>query len=300
MSIKKPMKAPSKPLKDDELYLLPYPVVGSPKLDGFRCIVDGEPKTSSMKIWPNLFTKDYLSKDIFHGLDGELLVGNPCDPKAFHNTSGALRRIQGHPDFRYYVFDNWVLGSISYKSRWIDKLDLIIQDPRIVVLSQTILSSPEEVISYENEMLNLGYEGAMIRSLTSQYKDNRCSFRDLNIFKRKPFVECEAEIIKIIEGTHNTNEATINETGNMRRSSHQAGMVPNNTFGAFILFSKLWNTTFRSGLGIGYDAIKKQEIWDNRDQYIGQIATVKYQKYGSIDAPRIPNVIKIRPTWDLG
>ena len=298
MSIKAPMKAPSKVLEDSQLSALHYPVVGSPKLDGFRCVIDGEPKTSSMKSWPNPYIKDYLSQSQFHGLDGEILVGLPNSIDAFHNTSGPVRRHYGEPDFKLYVFDDWTRGDEAYQVRWLDNYS-IPTDDRIVLLQQKILYTPEEVIAFDNEMLKIGYEGAMIRSLTGIYKDKRCSLNEQIILKRKPFVECEAQVVKVLEGKQNNNEAKMNEAGQMRRGYSAANMIPNGTFGSFVLRANPWEETFSSGLGLGFTAEDKQKVWNNREDYIGRIVTIKYQKYGSRDAPRIPSVIKIRPKWDL-
>lgn len=297
MGIKRVQKAPSESITNEQLTILSYPIVGSAKIDGFRCIIDHEPKTSSLKEWPNLFIREELSKPEYHGIDGEILIGKPNDPKVFENTSGLVRRIQGKPNFTLYAFDNWIDGNYTYKERWLDRK--IENFGRLIVLEQRLLNTPEEVIAYEKEMLDLGFEGCMIRSLTGLYKENRCSFHDKNIFKRKPFVECEAVILKVIEGLENLNEAHMTETGNMRRSSHQENKRPKGTFGSFELKSDLWPKSFHAGTGEGFDAHMKQEIWNRRDEYLGQIATVKYQKYGSRDAPRIPSVIKIRLKWDM-
>lgn len=300
MSIKRPIKAPSEPITDSQLDGLIYPIVGSPKLDGFRCIVDEEPKTSSLKPWPNDFIRNELSNPIYHGFDGEIVVGNPTDPNVYHNTSGPVRRRDGQPDFKLYVFDRWNAGNYNYKERWLDWMETIPENlNRIIVLEQRLLNSREEVLAYEKELLEQGFEGAMIRSIDGLYKQGRCSYRDMNIFKRKPFDECEATIIECIEGLQNMNEQKENELGYMRRSSHKANKVPKGTLGAFRVKSKLWPSSFTVGLGEGYTNELKQDIWNRRDEYIGQVATIKYQKYGSRDAPRIPSVIKIRPDWDL-
>ena len=297
MSIKKPIKAPSDPIDNNQLQYLHYPVLGSPKLDGFRCIVDQEPKTSSMKPWPNLFINEELSNPIYHGLDGEILVGSPTDPDMFHNTSGPVRSIHGKPDFRLFVFDNWTRGDFTYKERWLDNLPE--EKGRIVVLEQRLLHSSDEIMAYEAEMIQAGYEGAMIRSMTGRYKQGRCSFRDMNIFKRKPFVECEAIITGYKEGMKNLNESYTDEMGRNVRSSHQANKVPKGTLGSFELKSKLWPSKFTAAMGEGYTDEMKLDLWIQREMYIGKIATVKYQKFGSRDAPRIPSIIKIRPNWDV-
>ena len=297
MSITRVQKGPSEPITNEQLSLLNYPIVGSPKLDGFRCVVDHEPLTSSLKQWPNAYIRDVLSRSKYHGLDGEIVVGAPNDPNVFHNTSGPVRRYNGNPDFTYFVFDNWLNGNLTYEKRWLENLPE--RDDHIIVLSYKLLSSPKEVIDYEQEMLDIGFEGAMIRSIHSIYKMGRCSLRDMNIFKRKPFVDTEAVIEGFIEGTTNNNIQHVTETGNRRRSSHKENMIPNNTLGSFLLKSPLWNAQFSAGLGLGFTQQDKQEIWDQRKHYLGTTVTIKYQKYGSRDAPRIPSVIKLRPNWDI-
>jgi DNA ligase-1 len=292
MSIKKPLKAPSEPITDDQLHSLHYPIVGSPKLDGYRCTVDDLPFTSSMKRFPNIFINEELSDPMYRGLDGELLVGSPNDPNAYNNSS-QIMSINGKPDFKLYAFDDWRYGNYKYKERWVDRV--IKNEGRLIVLEQTILESPDEVLMYEKEVLSQGFEGAMIRSLTGLYKEGRCSFRDLNIFKRKPFVETEAIIIGFVEGRQNLNEPVMNEVGNMRRSSHQENKIGKGILGSFELKSDLWTLTFHAGLGEGFTQEDKQDVWNHRDSYLGRTVTIKYQKYGSRNRPRISSVIKIRP-----
>ena len=139
----------------------------------------------------------------------------------------------------------------------------------------------------------------MIRSLEGLYKEGRCSFRDLNIFKRKPFVECEAVVVGFVEGMQNLNEPKMNEQGHMRRSSHLENKIGKGTLGSFELKSDLWPVTFHSGLGEGFTQEDDQHIWDHRDSYLGRTVTVKYQAYGSRNRPRISSVVKIRSVEEL-
>jgi DNA ligase-1 len=297
MGIKRVMKAPSESITDEQLKYIRYPIVGSAKIDGYRCVVDEDgPLTSSHKRFPNHFINDELSDPIYRGMDGELLVGLPNDPNAYNNSS-QIMSINGQPDFRFYVFDDFKYGNYTYKERWLERK---LQDQgRLVILEQRIIESYEDVIAYEQEMLDQGYEGSMIRTIESLYKEGRCSFRDMSIFKRKPFVECEAVIVGFVEGLQNLNEPQMNETGHMRRSSHQANKVPKGTLGSFELRSPLWSLTFHSGLGEGFTQEDKQEVWNHRNEYLGRVVTVKYQKYGSRNRPRISSVIKIRSKFEL-
>lgn len=295
--IRRPMKAPTDPITDTELLSLKYPLCGSPKLDGFRCVVDKVPLTSAMKSFGNEYVNLFLCQSEYDGLDGELIVGSPIDPDVFHNTSGPLRRHSGEPNFTFYVFDNFLGGDFSYSKRWLQYLPAKL--PRVVVLEQRILTCAQDVLAYEAEMLSMGFEGAMIRSLSGLYKEGRCTFNEGNIYKRKPFVECEAIIIGFEESMLNLNEKVLDERGLSKRSSHTENKVPKGTLGSFKLISPLWEASFSARAGEGFTQELKQQIWNERESYLGQTATVKYQKYGSRDAPRMPSVIKIRPEWDL-
>ena len=295
---KRPMKAPTNPITDSELEQLNYPVLGSPKLDGFRCLVLDQPYTSSMKPFGNRFVQRELSKPMYRGLDGELIVGPANSPDAFHNTSGPLRRADGEPDFKFYAFDRVVHPDRTYLNRWLysDLLD----SERLIILEQRPLFSPLEVQGFEQEMLAHGYEGAMIRSPNGIYKQGRCTLKEKDMFKRKPFVETEARILAFEEAMTNDNEPVENELGLIKRSHSRENMFPAGTLGKFVLLSAPWPLPFRAAPGKGFTAEIRQTLWDKRHFYTDQIATVKYQKHGSREAPRLPSVIKIRPIWDIG
>jgi len=291
------MKAPLEIISDQQLEQLTYPMIGSPKLDGFRCTVADQPYTSSMKPFANHFVRKELCHPDYAGLDGEIIVGDPKDPDVFHNTSGPVRRFEGRPDFRFYVFDSTANKNLAYYDRWLNAMP---EDfGRLIVLEQRILKNPDDVLAYEQEMLETGFEGAMIRSLTGKYKEGRCTFREMNIFKRKPFVDIEAVIMGFEEAMENCNEQVISELGLSKRSHNKENMYPKGTLGSFILWAPPWKKVFRAAAGKGFTDVIKQAIWNNRNQYLGEFVTVKYQKYGSRDAPRLPSVIKLRPSWDV-
>lgn len=299
----RPIKAPTEPIQDEQLNRLLYPVVGSPKLDGFRCLVGHNgPLTSTMKPFLNRFVQQELSVKGLYGLDGEIIVGPPNSPDAFHNTSGPVRRFDGEPDFKLYVFDSFVYHNQPYYDRWLDnpeKFHSFKDNPRIIVLEQRVLYSPKEVLEYEQLMLAEGYEGAMIRDITGRYKEGRCTFNELNIFKRKPFVDAEAVIVGFTEAMLNLNEAYVDERGLSKRSSAKDGKVPKGTLGSFILKSPLWGKAFSAAPGKNFDERQRQRMWDLREHLLNTTVTFKYQKHGSRERPRIPSVIKLRPNWDL-
>ena len=285
MLITRPLKAPNKTLEDDQLSQLLYPVVGSPKLDGIRCLIDGTAKTSSMKEQMNPFVQKELSHPELNGLDGELIVGKSNSPTAFNNSTGPLRRHYDEPDFTFYVFDRFLNTELSYEKRWLDTI--IAQSHRIRVLSQTVLKSSEQVIAFTQLCLNDGYEGAMIRSFNERYKQGRATFNEMNIFKRKPLTDAEATIIGFTEQQTNLNPKFTDEMGLTKRKTNKDMKVGAGTLGNFILQSSDWPERFHCGGG-NLNAAERQKVWNNKEKYLRKIITYKYQQYGSINAPRQP------------
>lgn len=301
--ISRPQKAPSESITDEQLQVVLNThgyVLGSPKLDGYRCTTQDGAFTSSMKKITNLFIQRILSNPMYNGLDGELIVGKPNLLETFNNTTGPVRRASGEPDFVFYVFDRHDMPSVPYFIKHDGNLASFSSSfPFVHVVRQTTLYTVEAVRAYELKCVNGGYEGAMIRVATKLYKEGRCTLKEQNIFKRKPTEDDECVIIGFAEQMLNTNKPKKNEMGNMVRSSHKSGKVGKGTLGSFIVESPKWNKQFAIGTGKGLTNKKRKEIWENRDYYLGDTITYKFQLYGSIDAPRQPIFKGFRDTKDI-
>jgi DNA ligase-1 len=301
ISIRKPQKAMSKALTDEQLSELNYPMIGSPKLDGIRCVISGgQALSSTLKPLGNEYIQRCLSDPAYEGLDGELIVGDASDPKCFNNTTGAVRRKSGEPEFTFHVFDTFENKEHSYINRWINgKIRDCLTLPHVRPVDMVQLENPQELLKYESQMIELGYEGIMVRSFDSPYKEGRTTFREQNIFKRKPVFDDEATIIGFIEQTTNNNEKSTNELGVSVRSSHKENKIPNGTLGTLIVKSDKWKESFHIGACAGDINDIRQEIWENQEAYLGKIITYKYQGYGSIDKPRLPIVKGFRDKSDI-
>lgn len=292
--ITRPLKAPGVPITDKQLEQLQYPLVSSPKLDGIRALCTGtEVLSSSLKRLGNQYIQECLGYTDYAGLDGELVVGSPtaCDEfgmsTVFNTTTGAVRRADGKPNFLFYIFDDFSHPSMSYEGRWLkckDDIDM----PHVVVLEQRICHCPQDVIDYDIECVNLGYEGTMPRRISAPYKQGRATFKEEIIFKRKSVLDDEAIIIGFEEANENCNKKTTSELGTSKRSGHKENLVPKGTLGAFILKSDKWKEPFNCGTGLGLTEKIRQEIWNNQDDWLGKMVTYKYQGYGSLLKPRQP------------
>ena len=139
----------------------------------------------------------------------------------------------------------------------------------------------------------------MVRRPGGSYKCGRATFKSQDLIKIKRFVDSEAVIIGFEEKLRNENEAETDELGHTKRSSAKAGLVPAGTLGTLLVRDIKDGREF----GIGtYKGLKKedlQEIWDNRDKYLGKIVKYQYQFVGTKDLPRIPSFQGFRDERDM-
>lgn len=286
--ITKPMLAPTDPvdLGACDHYPIQYPVLASPKFDGIRCLrVSNQTLSRKFKPIKNQHVQK-LTVNLPNGLDGELML----DGKPFNEVSSAIMSEDGEPDFRYYVFD-YVGGALTepYIDR-VQKLKNLTLPPFCVKVIPVLIKNEAELIAYEQQCLAQGYEGVMIRHPQGCYKCGRATVKQGWLLKVKRFTDSEAEIVGFEEQMHNTNEAEEDELGHTKRSKAKAGLVPAGTLGKLIvreIGDNPWKgKTF--GMGTGFDAAMRQEIWDNRDKYLGRIVTYKFQNHGIVDLPRLP------------
>lgn len=273
-----------------------YPLIVQPKLDGVACVVkDGEVLGRSLKPIPNEHVQNMFSS--LEGVHGELVVGSPTDDQAFQNTSGAVRRGDGKPDVKLYVFDlhNRPEG---YTERY-ERMKWIVKNSKsVVVVESHLCHSKEEVEDLSAKFVEQGYEGAMLRKPDGKYKYGRSTAKEQLLLKLKPLVDGEFEIIGFTEMMKNGNEAKVNELGYAERSSHKAHLIPTGMMGTLIL---KWygDDTFECGTGFTHE--QRKEIWDNQGEWLGKVAKVRYQAIGMKEGgkPRIPSFKGLREKFDM-
>ena len=179
---------------------LRWPYLGSPKLDGIRCIVkDGTAFTRSLKQVRNQYIQRYIAKyqDLLQHADGELVVGPSNDHGVYNVTNSGVMSADGEPDFHFYVFDmvDDTGKTFLHRQQIMSNRLAALAAPRISWLPQQYLPSQDELMAYEERIVDLGYEGVMLRSPTSLYKLGRATPKEATLLKLKRFLDAEAEII---------------------------------------------------------------------------------------------------------
>ena len=277
---------------DYEPEKLRFPVLASPKLDGIRAYVkDGVVLSRQNKPIPNKHVQKLFGKH--EHFDGELIVGSPTDPMCYRNTMSGVMSEDGEPDVTFYVFDHLGDGSVPYHVRL-----AVINAHRfeaVSALGQIYLESHDALKRYEAHCLTSGYEGVILRCPNAPYKQGRSTVKEGYLLKVKTFLDDEATIVAFVERMHNTNEATVSETGYTKRSSHQAGKVGRGDLGALVVE---WGPHVFN-IGTGFTDAERQHIWDNQNKYLGALVKFKYFPVGGYEAPRHPVFAGFRDRRDV-
>lgn len=297
--ITKPLLAAT--IKPDQLHLIKYPILCSPKLDGIRALmVDGKLVSRNFKPIPNKFIRETLERIALNGFDGELMLQDSS--ASFQDVTSAVMSHDGEPDFIYKVFDFVEDLKSSFETRATVLQDNIFPATRefalrVKFLTNTWIANENALTEYEGKCLAAGYEGVMIRSPEGVYKCGRSTLREGILIKLKRFSDSEAVIISFIERLKNTNEQERNELGYAKRSSKKDGMVGADTLGAFVVRDTRSGIEFQ--IGSGLDDSLRDTIWKAGDSYIGKIIKYKSLEIGVKEKPRHPVFLGFRHEDDL-
>lgn len=276
-----------------------FPCLASTKLDGIRCVIlDGVAYSRNMKPIRNKYIQSILGNPKYNGLDGELTIGPLTAKDLYRKTNSGVMSIEGEPDFRYNVFDDALPGhhSLPYSERIRFVLDSAVAN-LIDPVRQIRIENLKQLLELEEKYLAEGYEGVMVRSIDGPYVETRSSVKMGILLKLKRFQDSEAVVIGFEEKMHNDNPAEINELGHTHRSSAKDGLVPADTLGAII--ARDLKTGIEFSIGTGLDDENRDEIWWNRDKYMGKIVKYKSFNIGVKEKPRFPVFLGWRDPDDM-
>lgn len=282
-----------------------FPVFASPKIDGIRCVVNNNiPLTRTLKPIPNDFIRNQIKKYCVNSIDGEIVVGSASDKNVMQRTSSGVMSKDGEPDFTFWVFDYHTRPLKPYHERLSD-LEMYFKSNNgfrgnIRLLKHVLINSVEELLGYEKQCLEQGFEGVMVRSLDGLYKYGRSTVKEGYLLKLKRFEDAEAIIIGAEELFHNNNELTRDELGYAKRSSCAAGKVGSGMLGA--LKVRDITTGIEFNIGTGFTEQQRIDFWEmfNRETLCSRL--VKYKHFaasGVLEAPRFPVFLGFRDQIDI-
>jgi len=252
-----------------QIGILNKQIAVQPKLDGNRCLIvveDGEPKMYTRKgdlmpvqlfhILDDVKSKLGVVKDII--LDGELFSSEI----SFNTLNGLIKRVKVNNEdiknrlkIKYHLYD--VIENTGYEIRS-KILPSFASESILVVPTYYITATDENIKKYLEQFLVEGHEGLMVRQLGIGYE----SKRTWQLIKVKLFEDLEYKLVDFEEDV-------------------RGGFV-----GAFVMEMKD-GRTFNAGAS-GQSVEERTEMWNNKDKYLGKMATIEYFGVSEYGIPRFP------------
>jgi DNA ligase-1 len=292
------MLARSKTITEADFAVLRLPLIATPKFDGIRCLTfeGGAPMSRNLKDIQNDHIRETLTILGIEGFDGELMVPGAED---FGTVSSAVMCKTGTPMFEYWVFDVW-----NATGTYVERLQLLATKVQglpsfIKFVRPRICNTLGELLEFETECLEDGFEGVITRCPNYKYKFGRSTLNEQGMLKLKRFDDSEAVILGCVEEQANLNPAKTNALGHTERSSAKSGKVGKGTLGKFSVRDLTTGVEFE--IGTGYNALQRKTFWEERELMPGKIVKYKYQPAGAKEGgkPRFPGFIAFRHKDDM-
>ena len=298
-----PMLAHNYKDRQDEL-VGKFPHYSQPKLDGIRCIVrkEGDTLVGRTRNGKEIECIPHILKSL-NGfflayptaiLDGELynhdlrdnfnkitslvrkqkpIQSEKMSDKVFAKKVSEYkeRLAEAEDTIQYHVYDaprlNDVINEKQSFDYRIDELKAnLVQNKHIILVETNEVYSKGNLNSLYEQYLEQGYEGQMVRKSSSSYENKRST----SLLKRKEFIDAEYKVVDI-------------DVGNGNRSGTAKHLV---------CYCEKTKQTFNSNIKGSFEYLK--EIYDNRKDYIGKLATIKYFQLTPDGIPRFPYAIAFR------
>lgn len=272
----------------------PFHFLLSCKFDGIRfSIQDNDVYSRTGKLIPNKhIRKTIMDWGLPPGIDGELVCGS------FQETTSSVMTIEGEPEFSVFVFD--IMSDEQFSTRYYnlyrhfsenydlnetretpkvlgiaDKTDMVCNKyafgtmyDNLWLVKHRVVITDEEIANALNEYKDS--EGVILRDPDSLYYDT--------IWKIKHKLDSDAKIIKVLQLKRKTGELA-EQMGSLLVSDVVSG--------------KQFN------IGTGFTKSQRIQIWDTRDDLIGQFLKYEYDSLSSHGIPRFPRFAGIRSEKDI-
>lgn len=299
-----------------------FPLLGQPKIDGVRALnLHGALQARSLKLHANRFTTNFYSHPHFVGFDGEMAAAHERDPDLCRKTTSALSTIEGSPFTLWWLFDYLApeARQLPYYTRYL-MLEARVSElqrfpgqylnaSHLRVVPQRRIETLEELLAYDDENLDLGYEGTILRDPNGLHKAGRSTVREGGLLRIKRFLDGEAMITGVTEGEENGNVAQTNELGLQFRSTHKANMIPNGMIGNITavaladimdgkrkVIEKGQTLTISPG-NMPHD--QRRYFFQHQHLFVGKVCKFKFFPKGIKDKPRFPTFVSLRSQEDM-
>jgi DNA ligase-1 len=312
----KPLLAPNQEVDLDNIK---YPLLASHKLDGIRCIFyKGEILSRSLKPIQNKQLREKFeplrkfSEEFKYVIDGEIyspelkfqdivsfVMTKDLEDKKSIKKFGKVMEIPEH--LKFYCFDIIEDGGLlddCYFSARIETAKKLLKpfNDIIEVLEHHSCPNPKTIEFLFEDALENGYEGLILRDPQGRYKFGRGTIKEGIIYKVKPYRTFDAKITGVVQATvvREDAEKKVNELGRSVTSKKKDDRVLIEKASAF--WVKYEGKDLKVTLAMTDE--EKEEVWKNRESYIGKWIEYKGLCVGMKNVPRHPVMTRFRNDKD--
>ena len=273
-----------------------------PKLDGIRCIVrkEGDEVVARTRNGRTIDSIPHIIKSVekhFDAddslvLDGELynhelkhdfnkivsLVRKQTPTRSKSDTDNSFQKkldkyanamVESESLVQYHIYDI-PRGKLHFENDSLFSERFfgieIESDDHVKIVKTSVAFSFDDLDEHYKQYVEDGYEGQMIR-INSAYEKSK---RSAKLLKRKDFMDAEYKVVDIEEGNGN-------RTGTAKH---------------LVCYCNKTKQNFNSNIKGNFDYLA--EILNNREEYIGKQATIKFFELTPDGVPRFPYAIAFR------
>ncbi|MEK6880630.1 MAG: hypothetical protein AABY22_13520, partial [Nanoarchaeota archaeon] len=197
------------------------------------------------------------------------------------------------PDhLKFYCFDCLTDEMLPFQRRMGEAEFHILKFKFTEFLNHHRVNSKEEVETLFEKVLEEGYEGLILRDPKGKYKFGRGTLKESIIFKIKPFETFDAQITGVVQSTQ-VNEDAEKKTNELGRSVTSKKIGERHTIEkASAFWVEYQGKPLKVVLAMTDE--EKEEVWKNRNSYIGKFIEYKGMLIGAKSVPRHPVMFRFR------
>lgn len=246
------------------------PVFVQPKLDGMRCISFPGNKKVSRNNTPIENMDHIVVRDLIEFPDGKFKKNFITDGElyihgeSFQTNMTYIKKYRKglSEKIKYYIYD--IVNDEPFKVRTAMALEVAKHSAYCEIVPTHSVSSEEEILKWHKKFVSDGFEGTIIRWGHEGYDINK---RSSNLLKHKDFID---EVYKLID-------------------IEPADKAPEQ---GIAVCQMLTGQTFKANFKFSHSI--REEMLNNKESYIGQMAEIRFFEYTDDGIPRFPVCVGFR------
>lgn len=212
----------------------------------------------------------------------------------FNELSSITRRRQ-HPDtakLQLHIFDvyNPDDPGLPFRDRSYD-IDRVVKEagcPNVYATDQRLMTDHDSIQKFYENAIEDGYEGLCFKHPNEKYKMGRSTKNEQKFLRIKAEDTYDGIVLEIVERLENLVESKPNELGFMSKAQDKDQKAHTGMAAVAITKVKGISTPVRVTLSRGLSDFDREDIWEDRESYVGNHIRFVGIPVPGMEKPRAP------------